>query len=142
LYRAWKIARRNLAGKGGGIRDKVTSFISQNDWEDHFSGLFAGASVTLDAPRSGIQSRILDEPFSGDEICSILERKKNHRALGPDGFSLDHIRILRYDEITCRALANFLNLCVTEADIPDEWGRAFLFILYKGTGPKDNASEE
>ncbi len=140
LYRAWKIARRNLAGKGGGIRDKVTSFISQNEWEDHFSGLFSGAGATLRAPRSGIRCRILDEPFSGDEVCSILERKKNHRALGPDGFSLDHIRILRYDEVTCRALANFLNLCVAEADIPDEWGRAFLFILYKGTGPKDNAN--
>ncbi len=70
----------------------------------------------------------------------ILDRKKNHRALGPDGFSLDHVQILRYDETTCRALANFMNLCVTEATIPDEWGRAFLFILYKRSGPKDNAN--
>jgi hypothetical protein len=140
LYRAWKIARRNLAGKGGGIRDKVTSFISQDDWEDHFSGLFAGASAVLRAPVTGSYCHLLDSPFTGEEVCSVLERKKNHRALGPDGFSLDHIRILRYDDVTCRALANFLNLCMAEADIPDEWGRAFLFILYKGSGPKDNAN--
>ncbi len=140
LYRAWKIARRNLSGKGGGIRDSVTSFIDHNDWEDHFSGLFAGASSVLNAPVTGTRSHILDSPFTGEEVSMILERKKNHRALGPDGFSLDHVRILRYDEKTCRALANFMNLCVSEATIPDEWGRAFLFILYKGTGPKDNAN--
>ncbi len=140
LYRAWKIARRNLSGKGGGIRDSVTSFIDHNDWEEHFSGLFAGASSVLNAPVTGARSHILDSPFIGDEVSMILDRKKNHRVLGPDGFSLDHMRILRYDEITCRALANFMNLCVTEATIPDEWGRAFLFILYKGSGPKDNAN--
>ncbi len=140
LYRAWKIARRNLSGKGGGIRDSVTSFIDHSDWEEHFSGLFAGASSVLNAPVTGARSHILDSPFTGDEVSMILDRKRNHRALGPDGFSLDHVRILRYDEKTCRALANFMNLCVAEASIPDEWGRAFLFILYKGTGPKDNAN--
>ncbi len=140
LYRAWKIARRNLSGKGGGIRDSVTSFIDHNDWEEHFSGLFAGASSVLNAPVTGARSHILDSPFTWEEVSMILDRKKNHRALGPDGFSLDHVRILRYDEKTCRALANFMNLCVAEATIPDEWGRAFLFILYKGSGPKDNAN--
>ncbi len=47
---------------------------------------------------------------------------------------------MRYDDTTARALANFLNLCVQQAEIPDEWGRAFLFILYKGSGPKDDAN--
>ncbi len=140
LYRAWKIARRNLSGKGGGIRDSVTSFISANQWEEHFAGLFSGSRSRLVTPNRGNSSPVLDCPITGDEISSILERKRNHRALGPDGFSLDHIRILRYDEITCNALANFFNICMAEADIPDEWGRAFLFILYKGPGPKDNAN--
>ncbi len=140
LYRAWRIARRNLAGKGGGIRDPVTAFIDQDSWENHFSSLFAGSGVQLRAPVSGQTSTILDVPFTAEEVAATLEKKKNHRALGPDGFNLDHIRILRYDETTARALANFLNLCVQNAEIPDEWGRAFLFILYKGNGPKDNAN--
>ncbi len=140
LYRAWKIARRNLSGKGGGIRDSVTSFISANQWEEHFAGLFAGNRATLIPPIRGNSSSILDNPFTGEEVSNVLDRKRNHRALGPDGFSLDHIRILRYDEITCSALANFMNICMAEADIPDEWGQAFLFILYKGSGPKDNAN--
>jgi hypothetical protein len=140
LYRAWKIARRNLAGKGGGIRDSVTAFIDQDGWESHFSSLFAGTGTQLRAPVAGLTSRILDDPFTAEEVATILESKKNHRAVGPDGFNLDHIRILRYDETTARALANFLNICVQQAEVPDEWGRAFLFILYKGSGPKDNAN--
>jgi hypothetical protein len=140
LYRAWKLARRNLTGKGGGIRESVTSFIDQEEWENHFSSLFAGSSAQLTAPAAGKVSAILDAPFTAQEVAEILERKKNHRALGPDGFNLDHLRILRYDDTTAQALANFMNICVQQAEVPDEWGRAFLFILYKGSGPKDNAN--
>jgi hypothetical protein len=140
LYKAWKLARRNLSGKGGGIRESVTSFIDQDGWENHFSALFAGTGAQLTAPVAGCSSPILDAPFTADEVASILEKKRNHRALGPDSFNLDHLRILRYDDVTAKALANFLNICVQQADVPDEWGRAFLFILYKGSGPKDNAN--
>ncbi len=45
LYKAWRIARRNLSGKGGGIRDSVTSFIDSDGWENHFSSLFAGSGA-------------------------------------------------------------------------------------------------
>ncbi len=140
LYKAWRIARRDTAGKGGGIKDKVTSFIPPEQWENHFSRLFNGSNVPLRAPTSGKTVHCLDRPFTGEEVEHALETKKTHRALGPDGFSIDHLRILRYDELTCAALANFMNLCVKMADVPDEWGHAFLFILYKGTGPKDDAN--
>ncbi len=138
MYQAWRIARKNLAGKGGGIRDKVTSFISKENWESHFSQLFAGRRQDLISPATGLSVPILDEPFTGEDVASVLESKKNHRALGPDAFSIDHIRVLRYDVITCQALATFMNLCVQTADVPAGWGHAFLFILYKGTGPKDD----
>ncbi len=143
LYKAWRIARRNTAGKGGGIRDKVTSFISSEQWEDHFSRLFSdpnGQNVSLQAPRAGKTVSLLDTPFTGEEVARALETKKTHRALGPDGFSIDHLRILRYDETTCAALANFMTLCFRTAEIPNEWSHAFLFILYKGSGPKDDAN--
>ncbi len=138
MFQAWRIARRNLAGKGGGIRDKVTSFISKEDWESHFSQLFAGRRHNLVSPVAGQTVPMLDEPFTGEDVAAALESKKNHRALGPDAFSIDHIRVLRYDVVTCQALATFMNLCVRSADVPSEWGHAFLFILYKGTGPKDD----
>ncbi len=140
FYRSWRIARRNLAGKEGGIRDRVTAFIGQDDWENHFSNLFSNAGPALSCPTGGRSSRLLDEPFTGEEVAEILETKRTHRALGPDGFCIDHIRILRYDEITSAALANFFNICVATADVPHEWEHAFLFILYKGSGPKDDAN--
>jgi hypothetical protein len=140
FYPSWRIARRNLAGKGGGIWDRVTAFIGQDDWESHFANLFSNPGPVLMAPSGGQACRLLDDPFTGDEVASILNGKKTHRALGPDGFCLDHIRILRFDEVTCAALANFFNICVAAADVPHEWEHAFLFILYKGTGPKDNAN--
>ncbi len=140
LYLASRIARRNISGKGGGIRDSVTSCIPSWEWEDHFSQLFAGTGARLTAPTAGKRVRVLDEPFTGEEVAEILEKKKAHRAVGPDGFSLDHLRILRYDPVTSQALANLLNLCVEQAQVPDEWNHAFLFILYKGNGPKDNAN--
>jgi hypothetical protein len=143
LFKAWRIARRNTAGKGGGIRDKVTSFIKAEQWEEHFSRLFSnpgGQNGPLQAPRSGKTVDALDKPFSGEEVAQALESKKTHRALGPDGFNIDHLRILRYDEVTCAALANFMNLCFQTAEVPGEWSHAFLFILYKGCGPKDDAN--
>jgi hypothetical protein len=140
LYKAWRIARRDIAGKGGGIRDKVTSFIQPDQWENHFSRLFSGNNEPLRAPTAGKTVQSLDLPFTGEEVERALETKRTHRALGPDGFSIDHLRILRYDETTCAALANFMNLCVRTAEVPDEWGHAFLFILYKGVGPKDDAN--
>jgi hypothetical protein len=94
----------------------------------------------LTAPEAGKSVRLLDEPFTGEEVADTLEKKKGHRALGPDGFSLDHLRILRYDAVTSEALANFMNLCVQQAQVPDEWNHAFLFILYKGAGNKDDAN--
>ncbi len=94
----------------------------------------------LRAPRAGKTVHLLDSPFSGEEVAQALETKKTHRALGPDGFSIDHLRILRYDEITCAALANFMTLCFQTAEVPSEWSHAFLFILYKGSGPKDDAN--
>jgi hypothetical protein len=140
LYRAWRIARRNLCCKGGGIREKVTSYIDWGGWEDHFANLFSGTGATLQSPRNGKIDPILDEPFSADEVAAALDRKQTHRALGPDGFVLDHVRVLRYDPVTSKALANLMNICVSCCDVPASWGHAYLCVLYKGSGPKDNAN--
>ncbi len=140
MHRAWKIARRKLPGKGGGISRSATDALSQADWEAHFANLFnrtGGDGLT--EPSAGRRDAILDAPFTAEEVQGILESKKCHRSLGPDGFSVDHLRVLRYDAVTCSALANFFNLCVSCADVPEIWDHAFLHILYKGKGPMDDA---
>jgi hypothetical protein len=139
LHKAWKIARRKLPGKGGGICRSATDALSCETWESHFASLFRDESEPqLRPPAAGISDPKLDAPFTASEITKILESKKNHRALGPDGFCLDHLRVLCYDDVTCMALANFFNICVLSADVPSEWDHAFLHVLYKGKGPVDD----
>ncbi len=141
LHKAWKIARKKLPGKGGGINRPATDALSRESWEAHFSALFGQeGGIALRTPANGITDPILDQPFTSLEVSQALESKKNHRALGPDGFCIDHLRVLRYDDITCAALANFFNLCVEKADVPSGWDHAFLHVLYKGKGPMDDAN--
>ncbi len=143
MFKAWKIARRRLPGKGGGISRPASDALSREDWETHFSNLFSrdtGSDANLNIPRSGVTNAILDDPFDAEEVSRMLEIKRGHRSLGPDGFSLDHLKVFRYDDITCQAIANFLNLCVTNADIPGVWEHAFLHVLYKGKGPLEDAN--
>jgi hypothetical protein len=139
LHKAWKIAQRKLPGKGGGISRSATDALSREAWESHFASLFTTTGgPQLTSPSPGQTDPGLDAPFTALEVSQMLERKKNHRALRPDGFSVDHLRVLCYDEVTCMALANFFNLCVSVSDIPDEWDHAFLHVLYKGKGPVDD----
>jgi hypothetical protein len=138
MHRAWKIARRKLPGKGGGISRPASDALSREDWEDHFSCLFSRdpqQDTALRIPLTGRSDETLDEPFTAEAIA-----KRGHRALGPDGFSLDHLKVFRYDQITCQAIANFMNICVNSAEIPDIWEHAFLHVLYKGKGPIDDAN--
>ncbi len=143
MHRAWKIARRKLPGKGGGISRPASDALSREDWEEHFSCLFSRDSQqdrTLRIPLTGKSDRTLDTPFSAEEVSDTLISKRGHRALGPDGFSLDHLKVFRYNQITCQAIANFMNICVNSADIPGTWEHAFLHVLYKGKGPIDDAN--
>ncbi len=144
MHKAWKIARRKLPGKGGGISRPASDALSREDWEEHFATLFTRDSQTSSAriiiPISGRTNPTLDSPFSGDEVSRMLAIKRGHRALVPDGFSLDHLKVFRYDKTVCQAIANFLNLCVEQADIPEIWEHAFLHVLYKGKGPLDDGN--
>jgi hypothetical protein len=116
MHKAWKIARRKLPGKGGGISRLASDALTREDWEEHFSTLFTSDAQAVNSrlmiPISGRTDPVLDSAFTGDEVGRILAVKRGHRALGPDGFSLDHLKVFRYDDTVCQAIANFLNLCV------------------------------
>jgi hypothetical protein len=94
----------------------------------------------LSIPANGTNDATLNAPFFAKEVSEVLISKRGHWALGPDGFSLDHLKVFRYDETTCQALAKFFNICVQSAEIPEIWEHAFLHVLYKGKGPLDNAN--
>jgi hypothetical protein len=81
---------------------------------------------------------ILDAPIHHLEIQQVLDQKRNLRAPGPDGFRVDFLRYVRFDEVVCKALANFFNLILNTSEIPESWGSAFLFVLYKGKGDRAN----
>ncbi len=140
MHLAWKIARLNLAGKGGGVKTSMTTSISRSEWERHFATVYANSQgVTLDSvPVGSTTNTIFDQRVEPTEITEALESKKNMRAPGPDGFRVDFLRVLRFDETVIRAIANFFTLMLETATIPDGWDHAFLFVLYKGKGdPSD-----
>ncbi len=138
MFKAWKIAKSQISGKGGGIRTSATQGISKEAWERHFSTIFSGSGQT-----SLVQVRLnpfnvpdLDEPFTLEEVRHALEGKRNHKAPGPDGLRIDFLRLFRYDDTVCQALANFFSMVAANSEIPADWERAYLFILYKGKGDK------
>ncbi len=137
---AWKTARLNLAGKGGGVKTSATTAISRAEWEQHFASVYANSQgVPLDSISVGNRtSAIFDQAVHPTEITKAREAKKNMRAPGPDGFRVDFLRVLCFDETVTRAIANFFTMLLQTAEIPDDWDHAFLFVLYKGKGdPSD-----
>jgi hypothetical protein len=137
-FKAWKIAKTNVSGKGGGIRTSATQGISREAWENHFRTIYSSTSSNSlqEVQLSGISVPSLDYRFSLEEVRHALEKKRNHKAPGPDGIRIDFLRIFRYDDTICRALANFFTLVLARGEIPAEWQKAYLFILYKGKGDK------
>jgi hypothetical protein len=71
-------------------------------------------------------------------VTRALEQKKNLKAPAPDGFRIDFLRYVRYDETVCRAVANLFTLILKSSTVPAEWDEAFLFVLYKGKGDKSD----
>jgi hypothetical protein len=139
-FKAWRLAKSEVAGKGGGIKTSATQGISKDAWEAHFRSIYSGtgsvAPNLTEVQLSGINVPELDHSFTLEEVRRALETKKNHKAPGPDGLRIDFLRILRYDDVVCQALANFFNLVLARSEIPESWEKAYLFILYKGKGDK------
>jgi hypothetical protein len=75
LHKAWKIARRRLPGKGGGISRPASDALSREDWENHFATLFSRDVQASDAqlviPSPGRTDQV--EPIS--LIHHFLEMK-------------------------------------------------------------------
>jgi hypothetical protein len=126
---AWKLAKLNLAGKGGGVKSSATMAISRRDWERHFGNVYQSSGAPrLDTINIGnVVSASLDSSITCEEITAALE-KKNLRAPGPDTFHVDFLRIVRYDETVTRAIDNFFNLILSNSEVPEEWDNAFLFV--------------
>jgi hypothetical protein len=137
-FKAWRIAKSKVSGKVGGIRTSATQGISREAWETHFRTIYGSTGLTSlqEVRLSGISLPSLDYRFSLEEVRHALEKKRNHKAPGPDGLQIDFLRILRYDDTVCRALANFFTLVLARGEILCDWEKAYLFILYKGKGDK------
>jgi hypothetical protein len=76
-FKAWRIAKSNVSGKGGGIRTSATQGISKEAWENHFRTIYGStASTSLHEVRlSGISLPSLDYRFTIEEVRHALEKK-------------------------------------------------------------------
>jgi hypothetical protein len=140
---AWRLAKLNLSGKGGGVKKSATVAISRAGWEAHFGQLFRADGGRPDVREVDVgraTRELFDDQVTHEEVTAALEKKKNLRAPGPDGFRVDFLRLVRYDETVSRAIANFFTLILINSEIPAEWDDAFLFVLYKGKGDPADAN--
>ncbi len=137
---AWRLARTHLSGKGGGVRTATTTCLDRTAWEEHFSRLLQNSQGEdlLAIELGDVANSILDAPITTLEVQQALEKKRNLRAPGPDGFRVDFLRYVRFDPVVCSALASFFNKIVRSGEVPAAWGLAFLFVLYKGKGSRAN----
>ncbi len=141
MFKAWRIAKSQISGKGGGIRTSATRGISKEAWERHFNTIFSGSSGQTNLAQVRLNPFTvpdLDSPFSIEDVRMALENKRNHKSPGPNGLRIDFLRLFRYDDTVCQALANFFTLVASQSEIPQEWEKAYLFILYKGKGDKNS----
>jgi hypothetical protein len=115
----------------------VTTAIYRRGWEEHFANLFRRSGVSLKHFDAGDGANaVFDDPITHEEVTMALVKEKNMKAPGPDGFRVDFLRYVQFEEVVCRALANFFNLILVNSEIPTEWDNAFLFVLYKGKGDR------
>jgi hypothetical protein len=100
----------------------------------------AGANGDLlEIELGGVCIPTIDDDFSAEEVRWVLEQKRNHKAPGPDKLRVDFLQILRYDDTVCLAIANMFSILLHSCETPEEWRRAYLFILYKRKGDKSLA---
>ncbi|KAJ4427009.1 hypothetical protein ANN_26808 [Periplaneta americana] len=66
----------------------------------------------------------------------ITQTGRNNRAPGPDGISNEHLKMAA--PILTETWTALLNKCLEEGEIPEEWRKSKLKLLYKGKGDTNN----
>lgn len=77
-----------------------------------------------------------EPPFEVDEIDRIIATGRNNRAPGPDGICNEHLKLAA--PILTETWTALLNKCLEEGEIPEEWRKSKLKLLYKGKGNTNN----
>ncbi len=99
-------------------------------------GTFLETSVTGPSLQSAnigdVVNQELDKPVEFWEVTGALENKKNLKAPGPDGFRVDFLRLVRYNETVCTAVANLFTIILRRSEIPPPGMK--LFSLYSTKG--------
>lgn len=75
-----------------------------------------------------------DHCFSGKELENALNNKHDHKAVGPDAFPIDILRVFRFDEAIMASVADLMTRLYHEGFVPDVWKKSLLSPLYKGKG--------
>jgi hypothetical protein len=81
-----------LAGKGGGVKTSVTTAIDRASWEAHFANVYRRTGLGLENFDPGAScNAVFDAPVTAEEVTAALDKKKNMKAPGADGFRVDFL---------------------------------------------------
>jgi Reverse transcriptase (RNA-dependent DNA polymerase) len=108
------------------------------DWEPYFSSLLnekslsASESLNLSALVELYESEIQFSPISTYEVAKYASQLKNNKATGPDNVTNEHMKAVSLPLL--QFFADFFNLCVDTATVPDDWKHSYIKVLFKGKG--------
>ncbi len=75
-----------------------------------------------------------DEPFTDEEMVRALRDLNGQAGTGPERIPARAIKEVFADNDARCVLLTLMNLCFQEGVVPEPWGLAELFVLYKGKG--------
>ena len=115
-------------------RQKIQPNIPMETWKDHIREVICSKETRPEPKIPRIPQA--DEIFTTDEIRRAIQKMRNNRTPGPDGIRNEHIK--QTIEEYLAIWASLLNKCMEIGNIPDDWRKSKIKLLYKGKGDTSN----
>ena len=113
----------------------IANHLSNTQWAES-----TVTSVELDelksSPALHPPSATPPNPFTREELGTVLKQLKRRKAPGPDGVKAELFMLLDY--VGEGKLVQLYNECLSSGAIPEEWKNAFIVSIYKGKGEDSN----
>lgn len=128
----WPVFRKKYAKSNTTIPLKIA--------KDHFLNLLSRNPPDFsDLPgNSSLTTSEAVQPISLDEMLAAITSAPNRKAAGIDGIANEHLK--QAIPILLPSFAAIFNYCLDNSIIPSQWTKSALFLLYKGKGSIDQAT--
>ncbi len=129
----WKI----MSGK----KSEFGTSIPEEELITHFNTLlYKNQPLTFTPPDPVIHDPFLDSPFTEAEVLKAVKSKSPSSAPGPDQLQYSFWKQVCDDAVSLARLTELFNNVYTSGVVPHDWHTAVITMLYKGKGPRNQAT--